>query len=378
MKTPRLLAVSIASLLLTLPTTHAVNDTWDGGSPLNDNLNTNANWEDDSAPISSGALNNLIFAGVQRLTPNVSVEFSTRGIFFANPAGPFVIGGQPLHVGPDGIVNFDTQTMTFTNPVDFSASGFPAINAAAGGLNFTNTVTLALSELTVTGSAPTVFHEIVLPDSDPSPGHLRKEGSGTMTWTPAAPTPFSVIVDAGTLTLAADGFANVFTSLIVVNGTSILNLNESLTLNATEILREAGAQIHLAAGKTLTLQNGASAIITGAFANTTASAITVTGASSTFSTTSTLTLGGGSTTTVVLGASLSAGTGAVNVGTSGDGVVNVTNGSFFDGGNLAVGLSGNAGSVIFSGGSTGTFGNIDVDASSVAGTSGALSIQSGA
>ena len=378
MKTPRLLTLGIASMLLMPCATHAVTDIWNGGSLFSDDLDANQNWADFSAPVSDIANTNLIFAGTIRLTPLVEVVFSARSITFNNTAGAFGIGGQQFNIGAGGIVNQDTQTMTFGNLVDFSApgtTGIPTINAAVGGLSFLDTVTLPLGTLTVTGSGSTFFAEIrPMVGSTGAAWNLIKAGSGTMTWAPDFKTTFDVIVDAGTLTLSKE---DSFGSALAVNGTSTLNLNEGITIDSGQLTRASGATINIGAGKTFTVQDGGTANITGAFSHASSGPIIVTGAGSTFSTTSTLTLGGGSTTSVLLGGSVSAGAGTVNVGTSGDGVVNVSNGSFFDGGNLVVGLFGNAGSVTFSGGSTGAFSHLDVDASSVAGTSGVLSIQSG-
>ena len=89
MKTRRILAIGIASLLLTPPIARAVTDTWDGGSSLFDFLNVDENWVDNSAPGSNLVNTDLIFAGSNRLTPNVTAAFSTRSITFDNTAGAF-------------------------------------------------------------------------------------------------------------------------------------------------------------------------------------------------------------------------------------------------------------------------------------------------
>src|SRR5687768_15448680 len=135
MKTRWILAVLIEALLLALPPARAVPDTWDGGG-VNDLLTLDANWLDNSAPLSDLANTDLIFAGPVRLTPAVLAAFSARSITFNNTAGAFVIQGQPFDVGSFGIVNNDTQTMTFENRVRFSGVANATINAAAGGLNF--------------------------------------------------------------------------------------------------------------------------------------------------------------------------------------------------------------------------------------------------
>ena len=331
MKTPRILTTTIALLLTTRA--FAVTDTWDGGGG-NDNLSTGANWVDGSAPVSDLVNTDLIFAGVVRLTPNVSVAFRADSITFNNTAGAFVIDGQVLNVGDGGIANADTQTMTFNNLVNFGGVGTSTINAVNGGLTFTDTVTMPSGSLFVTGTDPTNFANLT------GGSQLIKNGTGTMTWTPNVPTAFDITLSVGTLTIAADGVADVFnsTATINVNGTSILNLNESITLDGARITRVTGADINLAAGKTLTVQDGGEVEIIGTFSNSTASTIAVTGVGSSFNTTSALSLIGGSTITVAAGGTVTAGTANVNIGTSGNGTVTVTgSGSSFSGGGTEFG-----------------------------------------
>ena len=212
MKTRRILALSIASLLLTPFAARAVTDTWDGGSPINSFLNSNANWLDNSAPLSDLLNTDLIFAGMVRLSPNVSAAFSTNSITFDNTAGAFAITGQPLSVGTGGILNNSTQIMTFNNPLDFSGVASSTINASAGRLTFANTVTLPTGTLTVTGGSATSFGNIS------GTGQLSKTGTGTMTWTPNITTAFNVTINAGTLTMGADGTTDRFSSTLDHHG----------------------------------------------------------------------------------------------------------------------------------------------------------------
>ena len=85
---PRILATSIAALLLHTPL-FAVTDTWDGGGG-NDNISTGANWLDSTAPGSDLVNTDLIFAGVLRLTPNFAAPFNADSVTFDNTAGAFV------------------------------------------------------------------------------------------------------------------------------------------------------------------------------------------------------------------------------------------------------------------------------------------------
>src|SRR5687768_7573281 len=156
-KTSRLLVAGIATLLLAPFAAHALTDTWDGGSPTSNLLTNDDNWVDNSAPVSDLVNTDLIFAGVTRVTPVVGATFGTRSITFNGTAGAFVISGQRLEIGPGGIVNNDTQTMTFNNLVRFVAGPASVVNASSGGLTFAGTVTVVADVLTVTGAGATSF-----------------------------------------------------------------------------------------------------------------------------------------------------------------------------------------------------------------------------
>jgi hypothetical protein len=145
-----LLALGIASLLLTSLAARAVTDTWDGGG-ADDNIGTDANWVDNTAPVSNLLNTDLIFAGVTGLTPFFQSPFSTDSITFSNTAGAFVLDGATVFIGLTGIINNDAQTMTFENTVDFSNVPTSTINAASGGLTFTSFVELPTDTLTITG-----------------------------------------------------------------------------------------------------------------------------------------------------------------------------------------------------------------------------------
>src|SRR6478609_7022264 len=94
----------------------AATDTWDGGGG-NDNISTNNNWADNTAPLSDLSNTDLIFAGNVRLAPNFSSAFSAHSVTFNNTAGIFTLGGQALTIGTGGIVNNDADTQTFSNSV---------------------------------------------------------------------------------------------------------------------------------------------------------------------------------------------------------------------------------------------------------------------
>jgi len=346
MKTCRALIATFALLLLA-NRAFATTDTWDGGGADN-NLSTNLNWADNTAPLSDLVNTDIVFAGTVRLTPNVSVAFSTNSVTFNNTAGAnaFTISGLTLSVGAGGIANNDAETNSFSNVVSFSGVANSTINAASGPLTFNNQVQLPTTALTIDGSFATTFATNFVGLSSA----VIKQGAGTMTWTinSAAAQNYGVTINAGTLTTVADGITDLFNSqgAIAVNNSSAFSIGESLTLDNTQLTRAIGATITLAAGKTLTTQNGGHVVISGSFSNTTASTIAVTGAGSTFATTTGLAINGGSAMNVTAGGAVSAGLGTTNIGTSGSGTVSVDgSGSSFGGSVLNVGTLGNTGSL---------------------------------
>src|SRR5262245_1646877 len=157
MKT-RCIVVATFVLALYAPRAFAVTDTWDGGGADN-NLSTNLNWADNTAPASDLVNTDIVFAGAVRLTPSVSAAFSTNSITFNNTAGAnaFTIGGLQFNVGAGGIVNNDADTESFTNFMEFGLVAGSTINAAVGGLSFTNGVGLPSGTLTVDGGSATSF-----------------------------------------------------------------------------------------------------------------------------------------------------------------------------------------------------------------------------
>jgi fibronectin-binding autotransporter adhesin len=379
MRTRGFFGPAFASAIIAPFTAYSATDTWDGGG-FNDILTTPQNWADNTAPASDIFDTDLIFAGPFRPTPIVSAPFSARAIAFSASATSFSVLGAQLNIGIAGITNSSINTMTFSAPVSFNDVPLSQISTSStGGLNFVGTVTLptiALSSaLTLDGDAPLSFHNVLGNSS------LIKNGSGTMTWTPTVAVACDVEVNEGTLTMDADEGPIFFgpTASIVLNGSSVFNINEDLTLSGAQLTRTSSTDINLATGKTLRLQSGADAIFEGVFGTSTAASIVVTGAGSTFSITNSFAVNHGGTFSLLSGASFS-GENFFNVGLAGG-----TSSATVDGNNssltadgIALGQSGNSGTLTFSNSSTGSLGFINLAVFGGAGTTGMLNIQSGA
>jgi hypothetical protein len=369
MNTPRILALSVASLLTV---TFAQAQTWDGGGTSN--LFTNAaNWNPDGVP---GTTADIIFAGIVRLTPENTTSFQVNSVVFNNTAGAFVIGGTgTLSIKGGGLTSNDASTQTFNNPVSFGLAAASTINATSGALVLNGAVTTATTTLTLNGGNAITFGSSIA-----GTGAITKAGAGAFNFDATASSIGADFnLNAGVTTLTV-GSTQTFSSgsSMNVTGTASLVFNESVILAGAQITRATGAGLTVAAGKTLTVQNGGDVEITGSFSSSSASTILVSGAGSTFSSSSSLDFTGGSVVGVSLGGSLSSLSTAF-IGTGGNGTVTVDGvGSDFSAPALFLGLGGGTVSLTFSNGSTGTLGGVTIDAGSVVGTNGTLNIQSGA
>ena len=199
-KIQRILATTIASLVLASPVSAAVVN-WDGGGG-NDNIGNAANWNPDGAPASDLVNTDLVFDGTVRLTPNFNAAFSANSITFASnaAANAFTFGGSALTIGAGGIVNNDANTQTFGNNVGIGTAN-STFNAANGALTFNGTVALGANALAVNGTNATTFTGAIT-----GTGTITKSGAGAMN---ISATATAIGADfnltAGTTTLVATG-----------------------------------------------------------------------------------------------------------------------------------------------------------------------------
>ena len=196
MKTPRILATTIAALLLT-SSLHA--QTWDGGGAAGGVLDwiTATNWNPDVAPLNNGTAN-IIFAGLidNNPGPNLDQNWSVNSLAFNNTAGAFVLGstgGFTLTVQGGGIANTDTQLQTIGHSVTLGAA--QVWSATNGALSFTGAnLSLGANLLNVLGASNTTINSAIS-----GTGGLTKTGTGTLTLGGTTASTFSglVTVNAG-------------------------------------------------------------------------------------------------------------------------------------------------------------------------------------
>src|SRR5258706_15069322 len=103
-------ACLVSTFALTV-TQYAAAQTWDGGSPFNNNWSTAANWNPNVVPDNTGTAN-INMSGTTRLTPNVDVPWRIFSLSFDVLAGPFVIGGSALTIRGGGMFTSDADIQT--------------------------------------------------------------------------------------------------------------------------------------------------------------------------------------------------------------------------------------------------------------------------
>ena len=121
MKTsPRILATTVAALLLTCHGAHATSFTWDGGGPGED-WSAGGNWATNVAPSFDGSAD-LVFSGIAGLSPYANLDWSIRSLTFPSGAAPFTIAGNTLTLGAGGITNADDSVQTILNSIVLGAA----------------------------------------------------------------------------------------------------------------------------------------------------------------------------------------------------------------------------------------------------------------
>ncbi len=245
-------------LLVGLSNVHRVNaqSIWDGGSVVDSNWSTPANWAGDVAPPNNGS-DVIQFAGSTRLTPNTDVAWQLTSLTYNAGAGAFVNGGMQLTIGSGGITNNAVNIETINN--DIVLSNTQAWTAATGNLMFGGAVNLAVNTLTVTGASNTTMNGVLS-----GTGNLTKSGTGTLTLG-ADNTGFggSFTVTAGTLMAAVDGALPDGVAYTVNGGT--LNLN-NFNVSMSSLSGTTGGTVSLGSAALTVNQNGNttySGIITG-------------------------------------------------------------------------------------------------------------------
>jgi len=215
----RIISLMTISGILLAPRAGAGN-IWDGGGG-NNNWSTAANWDSDTAPLTSILLQ---FAGTVRLASNNNLTAGTQfnGIQFNSGAGAFTLGGNAINLGGD-ITNNSSNLQTINLGLTLTGTRNIATNGAGGDITLGGVI--AGSGLGIT-----------------------KEGAGTLTLNGSAVNTYTgpTTVDGGTLLV---DYANVVLTSNLIKSSSALNLGGG-NLTAKGSLLSLGSQAF--AGTTLT------------------------------------------------------------------------------------------------------------------------------
>jgi autotransporter-associated beta strand protein len=185
--------IAAASAVAVAPAHHAsaATRTWDGGG-VDDNVNTAANWVNDTLPILNGANNattdDWVFTGTTRLTPNINVNPAQllNSITFDANAGAFTItnsAASTMQIGNTGggggnIINNSPNVQTFTTGIAPRAGAITANTADIvinGLFNVGNDSVVDRRTNTFNGSA-----NVTLNGQLTGFGKITKSGNGTL------------------------------------------------------------------------------------------------------------------------------------------------------------------------------------------------------
>lgn len=258
---------SIVSATVALtPREARAGNTWDGGSALNGNWNTAANWDGDTLPNFSTA---ITFAGNANLiSTNDLNAISVGGITFDAAAGAFTLRGNAINLtGPIVNNSFANQTINLDMTVDATAT------------------------IDVTGSSLTIGPGGTNTGVISGNGGITKTGLGSLTLGSANTYFGTTTLDGGTVAYTADNtvnalhFGTVPTASSASSNTTILDLtNASLIASSLAVQSSTPSPntITIGTGKTLSVNGAVTVGVSEVFTNATAgvrTALTVAGAS---------------------------------------------------------------------------------------------------
>jgi hypothetical protein len=243
-------------------TVTSVAEVWAGGG--SDTLwSTGPNWASGFAPVSGDS---LTFAGTTQLTPNMQANYFVPWLVFSNNAGSFNITNDGTHTLTlnGSVTNSSTSAQTLSVPVSLGAA--LTLNAAAGNITLSNTIT-GSGGITAIGttntlagntsySGPTVVNSgvLALSGNDVLFGGATVGSGSTMVMSGSEAVTALAINNTGTLLLSGAGLLNNgnYYQNIVDNGT--LNYSSTNSQNLLGIISGSGG-LTLNSG-TLTLGAG--------------------------------------------------------------------------------------------------------------------------
>lgn len=207
----------LTALLLGFSSSVAAVFTWNGGGN-NNNWNQANNWGGTGPATPGTGVDDLIFAGSTRTSPNMQNNYNEHSVSFASGAAAFTIGGaSTLTLQSGGITNNSANTQTINTLIALGTS--QSWNATSGALVFGGTsLNLNSSTLTINGGFNTTIANLIS-----GTGGITKNGSAILNVSGASSYSGATLVNAGTIRATA---ANSFsTNSAFTVGGGLLDLN---------------------------------------------------------------------------------------------------------------------------------------------------------
>ncbi len=230
--------------------------TWDGGG-ANDDWSTAQNWVGDTTP-GNPTSSTISFNGVTRLTPNLDVPWSVGGLSFDSGAGAFVLGGNTLTIGANGITVNSAANQTINISVSLSAA--QTWNASSG--NLTHGGPLSLGNYTlITASAS--GRVITLNGTISGSAGFQKTGAGSLAINGNNTFSGNSTLSAGAVAISTDlafGSGNLILSGSSLAATGDRSISNPTRVTASTTFASGGnltftGNFVLASSPTLTVNN---------------------------------------------------------------------------------------------------------------------------
>jgi len=252
----RLKAVAVsAAVVLAASTAGGGTWTWDGGSAVDSNWTTAANWASETAPNSSSTTE-IELGGSIRTSPVVDTydPWELKSLTFKANALPFSLSGNALRfvgsAATDAIVNNGGNTHTIANDITLGGSHTRTILATNGDLTLNGDVVLSADGCFRGGETITVNGVIS------GAGELEKRDSGLLKLSRNATHEGDTTIHGGTLRLiGSGGLPDDGYVVVAPGGTWDLNDRNDTIFSLSSVFGVGGGTVDLGTG-TLTLEWG--------------------------------------------------------------------------------------------------------------------------
>ncbi|MGB2819457.1 MAG: hypothetical protein WBF17_00645, partial [Phycisphaerae bacterium] len=189
-----------AAVVLAASTAGGGTWTWDGGSAVDSNWTTAANWASETAPNSSSTTE-IDLAGSARTSPIVDAydPWDLKSLTFKANASPFSLSGNALRfvggAATDAVVNNGGNTHTIANDITLGGSQTRTIRATNGDITLDGDVVLS-ADGCFRGSETITVNGVIS-----GSGKLKKLDSGTLSLSRGATHTGQTRIEGGTLKL---------------------------------------------------------------------------------------------------------------------------------------------------------------------------------